>query len=954
VSRGGSRSLALLAPVILLACSSSKSAPPDAGLCRTKTDCAAGELCTADGRCVSGVECGRDSDCAASDARKQCDPKTLSCVFLPGFADDCDPARPCAFGQFCSPLLGMCLTSSTSRDCTRRAQCPAGQICDRTPDKCVRDTGCYGPAFCEPGEVCDLDTHRCHALAVECTACNGGSCANGSSCNTATGECLASGASPACRPGENCDPLGRCVQCENSSQCGSGLYCNTALGKCESNVQCADDPSNCPTSGNVQCVMCVPPQICDLVSKSCQAPPTVCVDDTACSGDEYCDKTQNPPICVRRVPDCVPDQYAPNGAAAASFLLDPAHGPIYPNAKLCPGTEAWYRVDVAAGTYLTVDLRFHASDGNIDLDLYLADGVTLVATSRGTTDNQRVEVDVGAAVTFLLRAYYPSPAIQATPYSIVVTRDPSSICVTAPGDTSSHDTLGTARPIASDTPYEGRICTAQPNWFVVQSVPAGSELTATLDFTNALGNLDLELYRADSPVPILRSATDADQEQIAYGASFPGDYYYRVLGRAADSNVYTFRVNVRSTTTAVCLDDRFEPDNTAATAVLAPDRTGSTALGLSICAGDEDWYHVPLLANEALTAEVGWSAAAELTLKMYAPGASSTSAAPLREADPMLGTPREFLSYRAPIAGDYRIRVAGLGADQISPYELRIQHLPAPGACVPDLAEASNNHGQFDAYPLRTPPSRLDELTLCNGESDWFKVTLLGGYTNIIRLQYVADDAELDFTVFDGGGRMLGSTSAGGSTGPVQPAKELSINVGGAGLTLVYLEVTRTSGGNGSYNLTVDLEPFYSCKPDRFDPNNAPDLAKHLAVTATTSSLLLGNLSLCASTGEEDWYTFTVPAAGTRMDVYLGYQFGDLFLELFSPGGTHRACLDQGADQCYSDGVDRLVEHVSFTATTATAAYYLRVGSIWSDPTLPVKPPNIDTPYYLNLEFTPP
>jgi hypothetical protein len=86
------------------------------------------------------------------------------------------------------------------------------------------------------------------------------------------------------------------------------------------------------------------------------------------------------------------------------------------------------------------------------------------------------------------------------------------------------------------------------------------------------------------------------------------------------------------------------------------------------------------------------------------------------------------------------------------------------------------------------------------------------------------------------------------------------------------------------------------------------------------------------------------------MSATIAFDQGDLFLELRSPGGVARACANTGADRrCYSDG-NGLTETITFTATT-TEPYFVRVGSIYGSPTVPLRPLSLDTPYTLDLEL---
>lgn len=918
--------------------------PVEPPKCAAPEDCPAGQQCAPDGRCIAGAECVSDEPCVAQNPRKVCNLTSFVCEFRPGFGDECGPDRPCAFGQFCSSLLGLCLDAGAARDCTRRGQCPAGQTCDREANKCVADLGCYGDEFCESGETCDLISHTCRQVAIECTRCSAeNTCANNRICVVDKRECITPGGDASCGEGEFCDPLSRCVQCINNDQCGVGLICNPSVGRCESNVQCADDPSQCPTAEGIECVVCTAPQICDRRSHRCQAPPTPCEDDGDCAaGDELCDQEQDPPICVPRIPDCLGDLLEPNNSAPGARLLE---GEVFDELKLCPADADWYRIDVAAGTYLTIDARFRQSRGDVDLQLFLADGRTLVDEARSITDNERVELEVGTDLTLLLRVFLAVPVVSEVPYRLIVTREPGLVC--ADDGHEPDDVLGSAVEITSDMPYEGRVCPADPDWFVLRNVPAGTRITAELDFTSSLGDLDLELYRLSSAAPILSASTVTDGERLELDASFAGDYYVRVFGKQADGNVYTLRVNTRPNPAAMCVDDRFEPNN----APLEGASTSSVsfeAQGLSICAGDEDWYLMHLLPGDAITAEVNFDPPADLELKLYAPGAVGGTSAPIRLAS---GTSnREFLARRVFQEGDYALRVHGLTSRDQSRYDLRLERVPFD-VCTGDFVDAQGRgNTRLDAFEMPLPPSRLDKLQLCFGDSDWYRLLLIGGFTNIIRLQYIEDDANLELAVFDANGGQLVATNATGTD-----YKELVANVPGQGLALIYVQVQLNGGFESDYNLTIDLVPTYTCLTDAGEPNETLDSASTLTAT-TAPRAVYENLNLCTSTvnpmtgaGDEDWYVLTPPRAGARMTVELEHQQGDLFLELLSPGGARRACLNGGANRCYSDGFD-LDELVTFTATT-TQPYLLRVGSIYSSPNAPVRPLNVDTGYRLEIEY---
>lgn len=982
----------LLSLLPLAACTCGEEVIPG---CTTDAECMPGERCvppppmsTAAGMCVVNPDCVADEECTDEDPRKRCDVEgeTFTCVFRDGFADDCDVTRPCPFGQFCSELIGKCFDSAASRDCTRRSQCPNDQICDRNANKCIPDTGCYGDNFCEDGELCDLVDHVCRSVSVECVSCLlTGMCEGSDLCAIDTRECTGAGEMPACRTGEQCDPLGRCVQCTNSDECGPGLFCNVALGRCESNVQCADQVTDCPESRDVTCIMCVFPEVCDPRSRKCQAPATICESDIDCPGDQYCDVQMDPPICVPKIPDCLDDLLddpVRNDTApeARALPLSPIGEPTaFEELKLCPGDTDWYRFNLPAGSFLTIDARFRHADGDLDLQLFLEDGSTLVDESRSTNDNERVQLEAGTDITVLLRIFYAVPQINPAPYTLSVLLDPSDLC--SDDGNEPDDSSGTAKVLTTDEPKQGRLCAADPDWYVLPAVPAATAIRLRLDFTDSLGDLDLELYRAGQVVPLLASRGFLDFEEIRYDASYPGDYFIRVVGKGGDSNVYTLRAELRDNPESACLDDGFEVNNLPSTATSAEAMLGIPQFNLTVCSGDEDWYTLELGPGEAMTAEIGFLPNADLELSLFelSPTLDPRSS-PVRYSR---GTaPREFLAYRSLTAQEYALRVHGHNAQQISPYDLRIDRFPPRVGCTPDLYDQQGRGMSLQtAVDMPLPPTRVEALSLCGGDEDWYRIFLQGGFNNIVRLQYFGVEANADIALWDTAGGFLGATGGqvcaddgdcnGGSRcdpviGRCVPIngdlvgdlKQFGVNVTGAGFAVLVMSVYSARNYETPYNLTIDLIPIFNCFPDFAEPNEHIGIAS-LVASSTIAPIELRGMTMCTSNnspltgnGDEDWYELHPPAIGSRIEASLDHTQGDMFMELIGPTGAGRACLNFGNDRCFSDG-NGLTEMITFTASVA-GPYFLRVGSIYSDPNIPIVPPDADTPYNLTIDYVGP
>jgi hypothetical protein len=101
----------------------------------------------------------------------------------------------------------------------------------------------------------------------------------------------------------------------------------------------------------------------------------------------------------------------------------------------------------------------------------------------------------------------------------------------------------TATNVAQETLYCGlSICAGDADWL---EFTVTSGLTATILFTHALGDLELEIYSAQTLQYVTGSYSGDDDETVTKTGLSPGTYWARIFGATAgDENPdYCFEVD---------------------------------------------------------------------------------------------------------------------------------------------------------------------------------------------------------------------------------------------------------------------------------------------------------------------------------------------------------------------------------------------------------------------------
>jgi hypothetical protein len=104
-----------------------------------------------------------------------------------------------------------------------------------------------------------------------------------------------------------------------------------------------------------------------------------------------------------------------------------------------------------------------------------------------------------------------------------------------------NDQRGGAAGIADGSYSDLMICDEDHDWFKVNA--AAGNLTATISFTHATSDLDLELFDADGN-QLDNSAGTGDSETVEHTVTTPGDFYIHVFAYSGARNTYSLTVTV--------------------------------------------------------------------------------------------------------------------------------------------------------------------------------------------------------------------------------------------------------------------------------------------------------------------------------------------------------------------------------------------------------------------------
>ena len=846
--------------------------------CGSDADCSGACVVLDDGN-FCGVECRTARECpdgfVCTDVRSVTDATVRQCVPASGSCEDCfDPDRD-GFG------VGSSCAGSGDCDQTNPDSFPgAAEICDG------RDNDCDGKEDEEiSGDTYYADRDRDGAgdpaTGTESCEPRAGFVRNADDCDD--GEPTVYRDAP-----ELCDELdNNCNDVVDEGATARDFYpdddgdgfgdarsgaissCEPIAGAVTNNRDCDDGNGLVSPRGFESCD--------DGLDNDCDG--AFDCDDSDCSGDSACTAAS-----------CPDDGFEENDSRerASTVSAGRIDGLIS-----CDGDDDFFAITLGAGAELTVTTTFSDADGDIDLQLQDAEGRVLTA-STSVTDNEEISLTVADSGTYFIRvlmfADAGGPGANYTLDVDVVGGDTSSCRDDAYED---NDTRATAE-VVRDGLLTGLVtCPGDADYFAID-LSAGDELDVFASFSDAAGDIDIQLYNTDGTV-VGRGLTVSDDEEINYVATRSGRYVVHVYMLGDDDvpgNTYELDLAVTSAGPA-CDTDRFENNDTFDTAI---DFDAGSYTDLIVCSDDDDFYAFDLGAGDVIRIDVDFDFLdGNINIDLR------NAAGDIVAESTNLFSSDESIEYTAPSAGVYTLNVRlafDLGTSAV--YDLDVVIDAATPSCTDDGLEDNDT---FD--DARLIAGSTGALRLCEGDDDYYAILLGSGDTVTVDLTFSDAEGDVDLRLLSPSEAVVASSISSSDD------ESLTYVVDEAGTYVIRASLFRDDGsspGNG-YDLDIDVDEAVApgCPSDRLENNDSMDGAEPLPPELYTG------LNVCED--DEDWYRLSLDAGDTvTVDVEFSHAEGDIDMRLLDSAGTPLVSSTSGTDD----------ESVEYTVESS-GTYFIRV-----------------------------
>ncbi len=356
-----------------------------------------------------------------------------------------------------------------------------------------------------------------------------------------------------------CDiPSGSCIDCYTTEDCSSGV-CDTSNNSCVS----------CLT--NTDCSDALKP-ICNPAGQSC----VECVADTDCV-DGTCNENN------RCIPNSCQDANEPNDDELTATALSFNAGVAEVQGYIC-GDNDYFVFNAVGGENLLFTLTFADMVGDLELSVVAPDGQMFSRVT--SSDNEILGYPNALAGQYMIRVY--GAGFQVNQYTLRVEQNAAGMVCNSSEQCGGGrcDTNGTglclpagycetnrecteAEPICDVNTNRCKTCTPDafetndtleqaipaqtvggnlntcggPDFFVINA-NAGQTITAAVNFSHMVGDVDMRLYNPEQS-QVASSAGTEDIESIEYLVEISGPHFIEVYGYNGVYNDYTMSVSAQ-------------------------------------------------------------------------------------------------------------------------------------------------------------------------------------------------------------------------------------------------------------------------------------------------------------------------------------------------------------------------------------------------------------------------
>ncbi len=283
---------------------------------------------------------------------------------------------------------------------------------------------------------------------------------------------------------------------------------------------------------------------------------------------------------------------------------------VIPDLWLCSGEQDWYRVSVTNNDDLVARIVRQEAVPEGDTRIEIRDNrgqVVGLAGRSGLIENAARAQHLAAGNYYVTVS---GVAMTQAPYNLVVNRTTSAVACAADAleGRAGNDVLANASAINFGTQSNLTLCGADgdEDWYVVSTDTEGT-LTVSLNFLQAQGDLEVDIFRDGSPIAENAGSTDGhgniDGENVQLRNRPAARYYIHVYGLNLPNARYDLTTSFEPRVFQ-CSDDPDEPNARPANASYLGQGQINGRATQWICdrvPRDEDWFQVDVLAGTQRT-----------------------------------------------------------------------------------------------------------------------------------------------------------------------------------------------------------------------------------------------------------------------------------------------------------------------------------------------------------------